>query len=188
MFAINALAVSILHQILPGNRDILTYHIWRNLIRFHIGCDVIFWSDCVPRLINFYIFSQWFMHTSAHLMWYYALEFTLLQCWLQLVVFHLKVDFLSNFVLILIILNLSLWVLYYTVKLWNVHFWVTLGCSFTCYKRKFTLLKSSLWICHLKMIKMYWKLDRKSPFTSAATWWSSTLESGEWVVCPLSID
>ncbi len=68
----------------------------------------------------------------------------LFQCWLQLVVFHLKQDFLSNFVLILIIFNLSLWVLYYTVKLWNAHFWTTLVCSFTCYQRKFNLLKSSL--------------------------------------------
>ncbi len=96
--------------------------------------------------------------------------------------FHLKGDFLSNFVLILIILNLSLWVLYYTLKLWNAHFWTTLGCSFTCYQWKFKLLKSSLWICHLKMIKMDRKLDRKFPFTSAATWWFSTLESGEWVL------
>ncbi len=55
----------------------------------------------------------------------------------------------------------------------------TLGCSFTCYQRKCNLLKSSLWICHLKMIEMYRTLDRKSTFTYAATWWSSTLESGE---------
>ncbi len=80
----------------------------------------------------------------------------------------------------LTILNLSLWVLYYTVKLWNAHFWTTLGWSFTCYQRKFNLLKSSLWICHLKLIKMYRKLDRKSPFISAATWRSSTLKSGKW--------
>ncbi len=105
--------------------------------------------------------------------------FTPFQFWLQLVVFHLKGDFLSNLVLILIILNLSLWVLYNTVKLWNAHFGTTLGCSFTCYQRQFNLLKSSLWICHLKMIKMYRNLDRKSPFTYAATWWSSTLESSE---------
>ncbi len=44
------------------------------------------------------------------------------QCWLQLVVFHLKQDFLSNFVLILIILNLSLWMLYYTVKRFKCSF------------------------------------------------------------------
>ncbi len=56
-------------------------------------------------------------------------------------IFTFKGDFLSNFVLILIILNLSLWVLYYTVKLWNAHFWTTLGCSFKCFQRKklFTL-------------------------------------------------
>ncbi len=30
------------------------------------------------------------------------------------------------------------------------------------------------------MIKMYRKLDRKSPFTYAATWWSSTSESSEY--------
>ncbi len=77
--------------------------------------------------------------------------------------------------LILIILNLLLWVLYYTAKLFEI------VCSFTCYQRKYNLLKSSLLICHLKMIKMYRKLDRKSPFTHAATWWSSTLESGEWM-------
>ncbi len=106
-------------------------------------------------------------------------QFATFQCWLQLVVFHLKGDFLSNLALILIILNLSLWVLSYTVKLWNVHFWTTLVYSFTYYQRKFNLRKSSLWICHLGVIKMYRKLDRKSPFTSAATWWSSTLESGE---------
>ncbi len=58
------------------------------------------------------------------------------QCWLQRVVFHLKGDFLSNFELILIIWNLSLWGLYYTAKLWNTHVRTTLGCSFTCYKRK----------------------------------------------------
>ncbi len=106
--------------------------------------------------------------------------FTPFQCWLQPVVFRLKWDFLLNLVLILIIFNLPLWVLYYKVKkLWNTYFWTTLACSFTCYQRIFNLLKSSLWICHLKMIKMYRKLDRKSPFTYAATWWSSTLESGE---------
>ncbi len=44
------------------------------------------------------------------------------------------------------------------------------SCSFTCYQRKTNLLKSSLGICCLKMIKMYKKLDRKSPFTYAATW------------------
>ncbi len=60
------------------------------------------------------------------------------------------------------------------VKLWNAHFWTTLGYSFTCHQRKFNLLKSSLGSCRLKMIKMYRKLDRKSPFTYAATWWSST--------------
>ncbi len=96
-------------------------------------------------------------------------------------IFTFKGDFLSNFVLILIILNLSLWVLYYIVKNWTDHFWTTVGCSFTCYKRKFNLLKSSLWIWHLKMIKMYRTLNRKSPFSSAATWWSSTLESGEYI-------
>ncbi len=79
-------------------------------------------------------------------------------------------------VLILIILNLSLWIFYYTVKLWNARFWTT----FTWYKRKLNLLKPSLWICHLKMIKMYRRLGRKSSFTSAVIWWSSTLESGEW--------
>ncbi len=73
--------------------------------------------------------------------------FALFQYWLQLLVFHLEGDSLSNFVLILIILNLLLWVFYYTVQLWNAHLWVTLGCSFTCYQRKFNLLKSSLWIC-----------------------------------------
>ncbi len=97
----------------------------------------------------------------------------------QLVVFHHKGAFLSNFVLILITLNLSLWVLYYTVKLWNAHFWTTVACSFTCYQQRSYLLKSSLWMCHLKMVKMYRKLERKSPFTSAATWWSSTLEIRE---------
>ncbi len=59
----------------------------------------------------------------------------------------------------------------------------TLKCSFmknfTALSQKFNLLKSSLWICHWKMIKMYRKLDRKSPFTYAATLWSSTLENGE---------
>ncbi len=69
---------------------------------------------------------------------------------------------------------------YYTVKLLNTHFWTTVGYSFTCYQGKVYLLKSSLWICHLKMIKMYWKLNMKSPFISAATWWSITLESSEW--------
>ncbi len=59
--------------------------------------------------------------------------------------------FLSNCVLILIVLNLSLWELYYNVKFWNAHFGTTLGCSFTCYQRKVNLLKSSLWLCiHLK--------------------------------------
>ncbi len=106
--------------------------------------------------------------------------FSAFQCWLQLIVFHLKWDFLSTFVSILIILNLSLWLLYYTVKLWNARLWTSLGCYFTCYQQKFNLLKSSFWICHLKVIEMYRKLDRKSPFTSAATWWSSTLESGEY--------
>ncbi len=72
------------------------------------------------------------------------------QCLWQLLVFHLYEDFLSNFVLILIILNLSLWVLYYTVTLWNAHLWTTLGCSFTCYQWKFNLFKSSLWICHFE--------------------------------------
>ncbi len=96
---------------------------------------------------------------------------------MQLVVFHLKGDFLSIFVLILIIFNQSLWVLLYTVKLWNAHFWTTLGCSFTCYQRKFNLLKSSLAICLLKIIKMYRKLDRKPPFTYAATWRSITSEN-----------
>ncbi len=37
--------------------------------------------------------------------------------------------------LILIILNLSLWVLNFTVKLWNAHFWTTGACSFTCYQQ-----------------------------------------------------
>ncbi len=43
------------------------------------------------------------------------------------------------------------------------------------------------------MIKLYRKLDRKSPFTYAATWWSSTLESSEYhhttsaVVCTAAI-
>ncbi len=46
---------------------------------------------------------------------------------------------------------------------------------------KIYLLWSSLWICHLKMIKMFRKLERESPFTSA-TWWSSTLENGECVI------
>ncbi len=101
-----------------------------------------------------------------------------LQCWLPLIVLHLKGDFLSNFVFILIILNLSLWVLYYTVKLWNAYFWTTLGRSFTSYQRKCNLLKSSLWIFHLKSIKMNRKLDKKYSFTYAATWWSRTLESG----------
>ncbi len=64
-------------------------------------------------------------------------------------------------------------------KFWNAQFWTTLDYSFTCYKRKFNLLKSSLWICHLKMIKIFRKLDRKSSFTSAAIWWYSTLESGK---------
>ncbi len=91
--------------------------------------------------------------------------FTPFQRWLLLVVFHLKGDFLSNFVLILIILNLSLRVPYYTVKLWTAYFWTTWSSSFTCYQRKLSLLKSSLWISHLKMIKIYRKLDRKSPFT-----------------------
>ncbi len=76
-------------------------------------------------------------------------------------------------------------------KTLKARFWTTLGCSFICYQRKFNLLKSSLWICHLKMIKMYRTLDRKSAFTSAAIWWSSTLESGELVLhhclCILSI-
>ncbi len=53
------------------------------------------------------------------------------QRWLQLVVFHLKGDFPSNFVLILIILK---WVLYYTVKLLNSHFWTHLGCTFNWYQ------------------------------------------------------
>ncbi len=44
---------------------------------------------------------------------------------------------------------------------------------------KINLLKSSLGICCLKMIKMYRQLDRKSPFTYAATWWSSTSERSE---------
>ncbi len=101
------------------------------------------------------------------------------QCLLQLVLFHLKEDFLSNFVLILIILILSLWVLYYTWKLWNARFWTTLCFSFTCYQEKFNLLKSSLWICHLKMIEMYKIMYKKFSFTSAVIWWSSTLESCE---------
>ncbi len=103
-----------------------------------------------------------------------ARQFIPFKCWLHLVVFLLTEDFLSNFVLILIILNLSLWVLYYTAKLWNACFWTTLGCSFTCHERTFNLVKSSLWICHLNRIEMYIKLDRKSSFTSAAIWWSST--------------
>ncbi len=37
--------------------------------------------------------------------------------------------------LILIILKLSLWVLNFTVKLWNAHFWTTGACSFTCYQQ-----------------------------------------------------
>ncbi len=45
--------------------------------------------------------------------------------------------------------------------------------------RKFNIFKSSLGIRCLKIIKMYRKLDRKSPFTYAATWWSSTSESCE---------
>ncbi len=56
-------------------------------------------------------------------------QFASFQCWLQLVVFHLKGDFLSYFVFILIILSLSLWVLYYIEKLWYAHFWTSLGCS-----------------------------------------------------------
>ncbi len=55
--------------------------------------------------------------------------FASFQCWLQMVVFHLKGDFLSYFLLILIILSLSLWVLYYIEKLWYAHFWTSLGCS-----------------------------------------------------------
>ncbi len=110
---------------------------------------------------------------SVHCWSVHTFIFTPFQCWLQLVVFHLKEDFLSNFVLILTILNLSLWVLYYTVKLWNACFWTTLGCSFTCYRLTFYSPQSSLWICHLKMIKLYRELDRKSSFTSAAIWWSS---------------
>ncbi len=73
------------------------------------------------------------------------MEFVPFQCWLQLldlVVFHLKGDFPSNVVLILIILNLLLWLLYYTVNLWNACFWTNLSCSFTSYKRKFNLVKS----------------------------------------------
>ncbi len=69
-----------------------------------------------------------------------TLPFAPFQCWLQLVVFHLKGDFLSNVVLILIILNISLWVLYYTVKLWHAHFWTTLGWYLTCFQRKYYLL------------------------------------------------
>ncbi len=37
------------------------------------------------------------------------------------------------------------------------------------------------------MIKMYRKLDRKFPFTLAATWWSSTLESGEFLIKDLTL-
>ncbi len=61
----------------------------------------------------------------------------------------------------------------------NARFKTTLKCAFRCYQRKCNLLKSSLWICHLKMIKMYRKLDRKYAFTSAAIGWSITLERGE---------
>ncbi len=43
--------------------------------------------------------------------------------------FYLKGDFLSYFVLILIILSLSLWVLYNIDKLGYAHFWTSLGCS-----------------------------------------------------------
>ncbi len=66
-----------------------------------------------------------------------GIKFAPFQCWLQMVVFQLKCDFLSNFELIVIILNLLLWVLYYTVKRLNAHFWTTLGCSFTWCQRKF---------------------------------------------------
>ncbi len=65
----------------------------------------------------------------------------------------------------------------------------TLICSFLnqfrllfiCYQRIFNLLKPYLWICHSNMIRMYRKMDRKSTFTHAATWWSSTLESSEYI-------
>ncbi len=83
-----------------------------------------------------------------------------------------------NFVFILIILNLSLWVLYYTVKLWNAHFGTTWGCSIICCQQNFYLLRSSLWICILKMIKMYGELDRKSPFTKTEYYHRSFLISG----------
>ncbi len=38
------------------------------------------------------------------------------------------------------------------------------------------------------MIKIYKKLDRKCTFTSAATWWSSTFESGKWLYVLLSLE
>ncbi len=94
------------------------------------------------------VYIQVYVFTIISFRWiqYHIIQYNVylatFQCWLQLVVFHLKGDFLLNFVLILIILNLSLWVLHYTVKLWNDHFWTTLGYSFTCYQPKFHLLKN----------------------------------------------
>ncbi len=127
-------------------------------------------------IFHIWCYRYYILNVSNILLFF---KFAPFQCWLQLVVFHLKGDFLSNFVLILIILNLLLWVIYDIVKLWNANFWATLGCSFTCYQRKCNLLKSSLWICHLKMIKCTENWTGSPLFTYAATWWSSTLESGE---------
>ncbi len=71
--------------------------------------------------------------------------------------------------------------LYYTVKLWNAHFWATLDCPFSCYQWKFNLIKSSS--CHLKIIQMWQKIWEEVPFASGATWWFSKLENGEYKWC-----
>ncbi len=54
--------------------------------------------------LSAFLYGSTFMTTDA-------IQFATFQCWLQLVVFHLKGDYLSIFGLILIIFNQSLWVL-----------------------------------------------------------------------------
>ncbi len=101
--------------------------------------------------------------TQCHL---HCIQFATFQCWLQQVVFHLKLDFKSISVLILIIFNQSLWVLFYTVKLWNTHFCTTLDCSFTCYQRKFNFLKSSLGIWQIPVIFSFFYISLSVGFNS----------------------